>query len=226
MPSTQDAALEAARNGAPGRLAIIAAQQTAGRGRNANPWHAPAGNLNFSALLRPDHPAPPGYWPLLAGLALHDAIAAALPNPNGLMLKWPNDLLLNGAKLAGILIDSAIGSHGIPDWVVIGIGVNIAAAPEIAGRRITCLADHGATVTPTGLAATLAKKLDHWMAADFPTIRAAWLACAHPTGTPLAINGAPAGAFAGLSPEGALLLAGHTTPIHVGDIQLAIPCFS
>jgi BirA family biotin operon repressor/biotin-[acetyl-CoA-carboxylase] ligase len=219
--------MEAAHQGAPGRLAIIANQQTAGRGRGGNIWNAPAGNLNFSALLRPDHAAPPGYWPLLSGLALHDSIADALPTPNGLMLKWPNDVLLHGAKLAGILIDSAMGSNGTPDWVVIGIGVNIAAAPEIPGRATTCLADHGAHPTPQALAASIAKKLDHWMANDFPTIRAAWLTRAHPVGTPLSINGAPAGAFAGLSPEGALLLAGHQAAIHVGDIQLApAPCFS
>jgi BirA family biotin operon repressor/biotin-[acetyl-CoA-carboxylase] ligase len=218
--------MEAAHKGAPGRLAIIANQQTAGRGRGGNIWSAPAGNLNLSVLLRPNHAAPPGYWPLLSGLALHDAIAAVRPTPNGLMMKWPNDLLLHGAKLAGILIDSAMGSHGTPDWVVIGIGVNIEAAPEIPGRATTCLADHGAHTTPQTLASAIAEKLDHWMAKDFPAIRAAWLTHAHPVGTPLAVNGAPAGNFAGLSPDGALLLAGHPTPVHVGDVQVAVPCFS
>jgi BirA family biotin operon repressor/biotin-[acetyl-CoA-carboxylase] ligase len=230
LPSTQDAALEAAQNDAPDRVVVIAACQTAGRGRNARMWQAPQGNLNFSALLRPDRATTAGFWPLLAGLALHDAIAQVLPMPQGLMLKWPNDLLLHGAKLAGILVDSAMAANGVPAFVVIGIGVNIATAPGIPGRATACLAEYGAAMSPKTLAAALVGQIDRWVAEEFATIRAAWLTRAHPVGTPLAVNSGQArikGDFAGLSADGALLLSGHPGPITVGDIQLAqAPCFS
>jgi BirA family biotin operon repressor/biotin-[acetyl-CoA-carboxylase] ligase len=234
LPSTQDAAMQAARAGDPGKLAIMGRRQTAGRGSRGRVWQAPAGNLNFSALIRPGaRAAVQGEYPLLAGLALYDAIAPLLPAARGLMLKWPNDLLLDGAKLAGILIDSAVTAYGALDWVVIGIGVNIAAAPDIPGRRTTSLAAAGGATTPEELAPGLAHALDRWLAAGFADIRATWLARAHPIGTRLAIQNRETmveGAFAGLAPNGGLLLAGHDAPITIGEIHLGraqtVPCFS
>jgi BirA family biotin operon repressor/biotin-[acetyl-CoA-carboxylase] ligase len=136
LASTQDAAIAAARAGDPGRLAILAATQTAGRGSRGRGWLSPAGNLNLSVLLRPDASVPPGLYALLAGVALHEALSAYAA---GLMLKWPNDLLLGGAKLGGILIDASFAAAGVPDWVVIGIGANLAVAPHIAGRETAAL---------------------------------------------------------------------------------------
>jgi BirA family biotin operon repressor/biotin-[acetyl-CoA-carboxylase] ligase len=225
LPSTQDVAMEAAREGAAGRLAILAQRQSAGRGRGGRAWQAPQGNLNFSALLRPGRGfRHQGALSLLAGLALHDAVASVLPTEAALMLKWPNDLLLDGAKLAGILIDSALATDGTPDWVVIGIGVNIAVAPVVEGRRTACVKDAGAVITPQALAAALAAGLDRWMAADEGAIRAAWLRRAHAPGTIISVRTRDRlleGAFLGLSPDGGLILDGHGAPISVGEVQMS-----
>ncbi len=213
IPSTQDLAIAAANAGTPDRLAIIAGRQTAGRGRDGRVWSAPAGNLNLSALLRPAPARPcPASWSLMAGLAVHQAIAGVLPDGAPLMLKWPNDLLLGGAKLAGVLIDSGLAPDGTLAWVVIGIGVNIAHAPAIPGRPTACLADHGAAIAPPDLAPALLAAIDHWSAQDLPAIRAAWLARAHPAGTRLRVHRGGRmieGVFEGLGPDGSLLLHGH-----------------
>jgi BirA family biotin operon repressor/biotin-[acetyl-CoA-carboxylase] ligase len=222
LPSTQDAAIAAAQAGA-SHLAILAARQTAGRGRNGRVWRAPEGNLNLSILLRPGAiPPVPARWSLLAGLAVHDAATVVLPSPAALMLKWPNDLLLAGAKLAGVLIDSALTSDGALDWVVIGIGVNIAEAPDLPDRATTCLAAHGADTTPHALAKLLLDALDRRLATGLADIRESWLARAHPPGTPLrAQQGGRViqGLFEGLAPDGSLLLQGHP-PLLAGEVTL------
>ena len=149
LSSTQDVAIAAARDGLPGQLAVIAKRQTAGRGRAGRAWTAPEGNLNFSAMLRPK-PAPllAAAWALLAGVAVYETIVAHLTATSRLTLKWPNDVLLDGAKLAGVLIDSSLALDGTVDWVVIGVGVNIASAPHVEGRATACLAQAGVTVAP------------------------------------------------------------------------------
>ena len=224
LPSTQDVAIAAARDGTPGPLAVIGKRQTAGRGRAGRAWTAPDGNLNFSAMLRPQ-PAPllAAAWSLLAGIAVYEAIAAQLPATNGLMLKWPNDLLLDGAKLAGVLIDSSLAQDGTVDWVVIGVGVNVAAAPHLGGRATACLANAGVTTTPEMLAHTLMAELDRWRATPFTEVRSAWLTRAHPIGTRLRVQTGGQvieGAFAGLSEEGKLKLEGAGEAAS-GDVEIA-----
>jgi BirA family biotin operon repressor/biotin-[acetyl-CoA-carboxylase] ligase len=223
LPSTQDAAIAAAQSGDQSHLAILAARQTAGRGRDGRVWRAPEGNLNLSVVLRPGAiPPVPARWSLMAGLAMHDAASDVLPRPAGLMLKWPNDVLLDGAKLAGVLIDSALTPAGLLDWVVIGIGVNIAEAPELPDRATTCLAAHGAQTSPRALAEILLAALDRRLAADLAEIRDAWLARAHPRGTPLRAHHAGhviQGVFEGLGPDGSLLLQGHP-PLAACDVTL------
>jgi BirA family biotin operon repressor/biotin-[acetyl-CoA-carboxylase] ligase len=137
-----------------------------------------------------------------------------------LMLKWPNDLLLNGAKLAGVLIDSALTAGGTLDWVVIGAGINLAHAPTLPGRPTACLAEHGIHVTPQTMAERLMAALDHWRARDLAAIRTAWLAHAHPIGTPLRVQQGSQvieGEFDGLAANGALQLRGHP-PITTGEV--------
>jgi BirA family biotin operon repressor/biotin-[acetyl-CoA-carboxylase] ligase len=201
LASTQDLAIAAAKDGDPGRLAILADVQTAGRGSRGRTWEAPSGNLNFSALLRPEQRGNPGFWALLAGIALHDALA---PFASGLMLKWPNDLLRDGAKLGGILIDASYGEA--LNFLVIGMGANLVAAPDIPGRRTTHLPP------PAPDPAEIAKDL----------IR--WLARAHPLGTELDIHTPHRrlkGPFAGLTETGALCIAGHTEPLSSAEVFVA-----
>jgi BirA family biotin operon repressor/biotin-[acetyl-CoA-carboxylase] ligase len=224
LASTQTAALAAARAGAP-PFAILAHRQTAGRGRAGRAWQAPPGNLNLSILLRPA-PAPllPAAWSLLAGVALFEAAAAHAPRAR-LALKWPNDLLLDQAKLAGILIDSALTPSGLLDWVVIGIGVNLAHAPALPDRPTACLASCGPAPSPEPFARALLPHLETWLAAPFPAVRAAWLARAHPTGTRLRVQRGDEvieGAFLGLTDDGRLMLSGATDTAS-GDVDILEP---
>ncbi len=151
----------------------------------------------------------------MAGLAVHDALRT-----QDAVLKWPNDLLLHGGKLAGVLIDSALTPTGNLDWVVIGVGVNVAHSPDLPGRRTASLAQHGLSDTPAELAERLMAALDRRGRQDLATIRKAWLERAHPRGTKLRVQQAGQvmeGAFDGLAPDGALLLRGHA-PITAGEV--------
>jgi BirA family biotin operon repressor/biotin-[acetyl-CoA-carboxylase] ligase len=151
-------------------------------------------------------------FPLLAGIAAADAIKAALPAGPTPMLKWPNDVLLISQKCAGLLIDATQAQNHI-EWLVIGIGINVAYAPELPGRPTTCLAAHGAKTTAIAVAQAVLDHLSTWLGifqTSGPTkIIPAWLARAHAFGTPLEVkfhDETATGAFAGLSPTGELLL--------------------
>ena len=220
--STQDLATTAAQNGAVSRHAYLAERQSAGRGRQDRVWESEAGNLYLSALLRPSHAAPvPAFWSLMAGLAVQDTAQSFLPSGPRAMLKWPNDVLLEGGKLGGVLIDSALGGAGTLDWVVIGAGVNLAHAPSLPDRPTSCLAQYGAKVAPRAFAERLLAGFDRWVAMDLAAIRAAWLERAHPPGTLLRVRHAGQvmeGAFDGLAEDGALMLRGHA-PMRTGEVM-------
>ncbi len=206
---------------------LVADRQSAGRGRQGRTWFDGAGNFMGSTLVhhRPGDP-PAASLALLAGLAVHDAVSAHLPADAAVQLKWPNDLMVGAAKLAGILLESVGAS------VVIGIGVNLVVAPRLPDRETIALAAIG--ICPTrdafaeALAAAFALELQRWR--DFglaPVIRR-WLAAAHPVGTSLEVGepGEPplTGAFAGLTEDGALQLRladGGTRVIHAGEVRFA-----
>ena len=185
LHSTQDAAIAAARAGAADRLAILAREQTGGRGCHGKAWASLRGNLNLSVVLqRADRREQMGMWSLLAGVAVHEAVGT-LAGRDGLTLKWPNDLMLGGAKLGGILIESAIGDGHRADWVVIGIGVNVEQAPSIEGRATACL---GGSVPARALAIETLRQIGFWSEAGDEAIRLAWLSRAHPVGTRLMVS--------------------------------------
>jgi BirA family biotin operon repressor/biotin-[acetyl-CoA-carboxylase] ligase len=210
--STQDIAVDAAQSGEAGRLAIIVDRQTSGRGSRGRAWAGSEGNLYLSLLIRPAARLPPGLYALQAGVALYEALA---PFADGLMLKWPNDLLLGGAKLGGILIDAAPEQN----WFVVGMGANLHAAPEIPGRRTAHLPPP--PPSPRSVAETIVAKLDHF--ASPADIIAAWLGRAHRPGTFLDIStptGHIQGRFAGINATGALLIEGRADPISTGEILL------
>lgn len=234
IPSTSDACAARARAGAPDGLAILAEGQTAARGSRGRSWSCPPGNLYLSVLLRPRHAAEAagaGQWALLVGVALIEALRAFDAEPETLQLKWPNDVLRDGAKLAGILIDATMASGGDGlDWLVAGMGANLAVAPPVEGRRIAALQPlGGAPPVPRAVTLAFLDSLERWrgrLAAEgFAPVRAAWLAAAHPLGTPVTVTDSRqsrVGSFAGLSPEGALLLsaAGEIAVISTGDVLL------
>lgn len=216
LPSTSDLVLRLAEAGEPEGLAVLARRQTAGRGTQGRAWEGRVGNLHLSVLLRPAEPmrhAP--QWGLLAAVALADAVADYLPDPAVLRLKWPNDLLLNGAKAAGILAEAATGPDSRIAWLSLGFGVNLAHAPEVPGRATACLADAGiAAPEPEAFAdrllAALARRRRERLLEGFGPIRAAWLARGPALDTQLAVHRGGceiAGRFAGLAEDGSLLLA-------------------
>lgn len=123
--STNDDAKHAAKEGAPHGATWLAESQTAGRGRQGRTWISPPGeSLLFSVLLRVDlAPAKIPRVPLVAGLAVRDAVARAAPRAR-VAIKWPNDVVVDGRKVAGILVES-VASRGKPQAVIVGIGINV-----------------------------------------------------------------------------------------------------
>ena len=216
LESTSTLLKQRAEAGAVEGLAIQALRQSAGRGRQGRGWDSPAGNLYISALLRPAVPlreAP--QWSFVAAVALVETLKSLLPKPARPMLKWPNDLLLDGAKAAGILVETGVAANHELDWICIGIGVNIATKPSLPDRATACLAEYlPDPPAPEILAARLLQNLAHWhdlrLAQGFAPIRDAWLRHAPAMGAPVSVKRDGAlieGSFAGLSPEGGLLLA-------------------
>lgn len=230
LGSTNDAAAAAARAGDPGGLWVVARSQTGGRGRGGRTWVSPPGNLYASLLLR--EPCAPALAPQLgfvAGVALHAAMSlVTAATPGRLALKWPNDLLLDGAKVAGILVEGSSG--GGQTFVVIGIGVNIASHPSDTPYPATDLAAAGLATAPDtlfgALSDALATGLARWQSgAGFADVRRAWLAAAGGVGQTVTVrrpDGERRGIFVDLDADGRLLLAeaGQTHAISAGDVFL------
>ena len=203
---------------------LIADCQQAGRGRLGRPWQSPVGNLHASGLtcLRPGDPEA-ATLALVAAVAVCDALAIWAKDVP-LHLKWPNDVLSGGAKLAGILLERA------GDAVVIGIGVNLAHKPDGMERPVTSLSALGiATPEPIvfmeALADIFSAWLARWRSEGLSVVRSAWLARAHPLGTALVANlpdgEAVQGLFNGLTQACALRLRladGQVRVIYAGDV--------
>lgn len=230
--STSDPCIAAATAGVPEGLAVLARRQTGGRGSRGRTWQSPVGNMYLSFLLRPDmRVTEAGIWPLLVSLALHDVVRPLLPDGVALTLKWPNDLLLDGAKMAGILLDLGGGDGGRMDWLVVGSGVNLAVAPEVPGRRTASVAGVGGVVPDVAVfardfLAALNRRMAECAAGGIAVIHAAWLARAHPVGTALAVTFGGQevrGTFGGLSAEGHLVLETESGPrtLSTGEVLLA-----
>jgi BirA family transcriptional regulator, biotin operon repressor / biotin---[acetyl-CoA-carboxylase] ligase len=216
IDSTNEEARRRALAGDPGRMWIVAHEQTAGRGRRGRAWISLKGNLHASALLI--DPCPPRSAPQLgfvAGVAL--AAAARDVDAAQIGLKWPNDLMLEGAKCAGILVEG-VGLAGGRAAYVAGVGVNCAHAPEGLDYPTTCLTRaSGSAVAPGELFRRLVERfsetLDEWRAGEgFASIRAAWLDCALGLGGRIEIDGRGGkreGVFDGIDADGRLLLRGR-----------------
>ena len=187
--STNAEALARSRDGERGPLWVTAKSQTAGRGRRGRTWVSEPGNLYASLLLT--DPAPPERCPELsfvAALALHDAIGGRIPGlSTRVALKWPNDLLIDRNKFAGILIEGEGAS------VAIGIGVNCAHHPGGTDFPATDLATAGVRITPESLfaplTAAMTARLAEWNRGEgFAAIRAGWLARAAGLGKPIRVK--------------------------------------
>jgi BirA family biotin operon repressor/biotin-[acetyl-CoA-carboxylase] ligase len=196
--------------------------QSAGKGRQGRTWVSSPGNFYGSTLVDLREADPPAQsLALVAGLALVEAIDAAVPG-QPLMLKWPNDTMLLGKKLAGILLERS-GSR-----VAVGFGVNLAAAPGLPDRKSASL---GGEISPQAfaplIAASIARLLNLWRNSEPALIGQAWLTRAHPVGTALTVHGSGnevvSGRFDGLEPDGAMRLRrddGSIEVVRAADVQL------
>ena len=203
---------------------LIALRQDGGKGRHGRAWESIDGNFFGSTLVQirsSDPPAPS--LALAAGLALIEAIETEAPGAP-LALKWPNDLMLGDAKLSGILLERS------SDRVVVGIGVNLAGAPSISGRKTATLKTIK-EMSPQAFAPLLAGKfaemLSVWRSAEPVQFAQAWLTKAHPIGTVLEVHSGPEervrGTFDGIEPDGAMRLRrsdGMIDVIRAADVFL------
>jgi BirA family biotin operon repressor/biotin-[acetyl-CoA-carboxylase] ligase len=205
---------------------LVADRQTGGRGRQGRLWIDAPGNFMGSTVvhLSPQDPAPPSLS-FVAALAVYEVVLARVGNPREVQLKWPNDVLLGGAKFCGLLLEREGAS------AVVGTGVNLAKAPDVADRRTRTLAEYGPAPDRDSFAAELAAEFDlelgRWRQYGLEPILNRWIAAAHPVGSALSVHEPSgrtvSGAFDGLEPDGALRLRladGAVRVIHAGDVLL------
>ena len=235
IDSTNAEAMRRASGGERGPLWIVAARQSAGRGRQGRSWASEAGNLHATLLITVPAPADvAAQTSFVAALAVFDLAAGLLASPEKLALKWPNDVLLDNAKLSGILIETTAQDRPDRTTVAIGIGVNLvhAPAPRHARYRTTSLARHGCRVEPAEafarLAEVMAARLALWNdGGNFAVIRRDWTARAAGLGRLASVTTGERtviGHITGLSNDGALLLSepgGRMHAIRAGEVSLA-----
>ena len=228
IDSTNEEARRLANAGAPHGTVVWARRQTAGRGRRGRSWVSEPGNLFVSFLLRPSRPAAEAAQiSFLSALAVGEALDRFRPADSLLAYKWPNDVLLDGAKVSGILLESAAGGPTGLAWLVVGIGINLAHHPDDVERPA---AHVGAGTTPDAVLPVLAGRLAHWLARweseGFGPARDVWLARAAGLGGPVTVrlaNETVEGVFEGLGPDGTLSLLmpdGSRRAIAAGDVFL------
>jgi len=206
---------------------LVADRQNAGKGRQGRKWEDGFGNFMGSTVVHLDGAASAGgSLNLPVSLALHEAVGDCLAQPDDLLLKWPNDLTLRGAKLSGILME-LVGNS-----VVVGIGVNLASAPDLPDRKTISLADIGKAPDRDVFAERLAFRFDQelgrWREYGEQPLASRWMQVGHPIGTLLSVHDVDGsrveGHFEGLAPGGAMMLRladGESRAIHTGDVTLA-----
>jgi BirA family biotin operon repressor/biotin-[acetyl-CoA-carboxylase] ligase len=226
--STNDEAKKRARQGAPEGTLVFAHHQTAGRGRRGRAWDAPEGNLACSLVLRPQlPPADAALVSFVAALAVAETVADLIPGRP--TLKWPNDVLVGGAKISGILLESEPGPTGSVDWLVLGTGINVAAFPDDTPYPATSLLASGAAadVTARLVLSHYARHFLEWyqrlLTQGFAPIRAAWLNAAQGMGELVTVRLANenfTGTLLDLDKDGALLVDcdGAIRRVTAGDV--------
>ncbi|WP_028464848.1 biotin--[acetyl-CoA-carboxylase] ligase [Nisaea denitrificans] len=230
VSSTNDEADSLAQNGALDRTLIWARSQSSGRGRLGRAWVSPEGNLYTTAILDPGLPLGRlQELSFVASLAVHDTVSGLLPDADQ-VLKWPNDVLLGGAKISGILTETRVrGDHVV---ALLGVGINLAHAPDGARYPTTALGDHlAAPLTVEGLLDLYLKALSArymlWCSDGFAPIRAAWSERSRWIGQRVSVeNGEQkiVGRYDGIEADGSMIVVGDGGEKHrisAGDVRLA-----
>ena len=229
--STNDEAMLRAETGAAEGTVVWARQQVSGRGRRGRVWQSPPGNLYTSIIVRPASTAEvAAQLSFVTALAVGEAVAGCIPAGRRIGLKWPNDVQVDGAKIAGILLESAVGSDGRVAHVAIGTGINVGWRPapgETPYPAASLQTLGGETRLETVLesyCAALARWLGRWRTDGFAAIREAWLAQAGNLGQMIEVKTGRdvlTGRFAHLDETGALILEGidgSRTRVTAGEI--------
>ena len=224
--------MEASRRAARGDLGpvwLLAKKQNAGRGRRGRTWVSDEGNLYVTYLAPADRP--PQELALVgfaAGLAICDAVKEEIGRGWDTRIKWPNDVMIEGAKASGLMLDSGATPDGRP-WAALGLGVNLVSAPQSIDQLTTYLAAYQEPTDPYSFLSALRPRLAYWdevlLQEGFEPLRAAWLDCAYGLGETIHVTvGAQLlkGRLAGLSPRGDLILDTESGRrlIAAGDVLL------
>lgn len=231
VESTNATARQLVEKGVTSPTIVWAYEQKAGRGRRGRAWDSPPGNLYISFILPPEGEIQTASeFGFAAALAVADALERHLPQGMPVTIKWPNDILVQGAKIGGILLESVPTSKGGLAALVLGVGLNIRAAPDNVPYRVTCL--EAIAETPAfareRLLCAVAHELEGWLTQrrhfGFRVLRNGWLARAKGIGEAITVR-LPRetfhGTFVDLSEDGALILRhdnGKEQRIHVGDV--------
>jgi BirA family transcriptional regulator, biotin operon repressor / biotin---[acetyl-CoA-carboxylase] ligase len=224
--STQDVLKSQAASGEAEGIVVQALEQTDGRGRHGRTWVSQKGNLFFSFLLQPACKAQDvGQISLLIGLAVGEALRGLIRRPEKLLLKWPNDVLLDGKKCAGILLETESGPEGQIQWMAVGVGVNIVSAPLETSARMQDYMEEAPDIDTVREA--ILKRVgvcyELWQQGKFSRIREFWLVMTCPEGTLISVKtaqGAVKGKFRDVDGQGNLLLVedgGAVRVISSGD---------
>ena len=231
VESTNDEAMRLARAGAEDGTLVWAREQTRGRGRQGRGFASPRGNLYLSLVLRPDCAvSTAAQLSFVAALGLGDAIGSVAPALLEVTYKWPNDVLLNGRKVSGILLESQTDAAGALDWLILGLGVNVRSFPETAGFPATSLHYEGTppAVAEAALLEAFSRHFlswaNRWLEDGFAPVRRTWLSHAHGRGETIQVRlpgETLSGTFADLDENGALVLelaGGKRRRITAGDV--------
>lgn len=231
--STNEEARRLAEEGAEEGTLVWAREQTAGRGRRGRKWRSPRGNLYLSLVLRPRAaPAEAACLGMVAAVAVGDALGAFMPPLTEVRFKWPNDVLVGGGKVGGVLLESGAQGPGRLAWVILGIGINIESCPDDTPFPATCLErEAGAKLELETVLEAVSRSLRRWLhiwrEEGFQPAREAWLARAWKRGEVIEVrleDETLAGLFEGLDASGALLLAlenGRHRRVSAGDVMEA-----
>jgi BirA family biotin operon repressor/biotin-[acetyl-CoA-carboxylase] ligase len=218
VDSTNEEAKRLACAGAEDGTLVWAHRQTAGRGRRDREWVSEPGNLFASLVLRPAcAPMQAVQLTFVAALAVRDMLSTYLPGGDDIQCKWPNDVLVRGRKISGILLESSTAANGVVEWLVLGVGVNLRHHPDIAGRHpaTSLVAEGGGEVAASSaleqLTLAFAERRRLWLEGGFDAVRNDWLEHAYGLGETARIeleSGSHSGSFLGIDESGALRLTG------------------
>ncbi len=211
VESTQTLLKEKAKGGAQEGCVVSAEKQTAGRGRQGKVWIAPEGNLSMSFLLRPHcSPAQAGQYSFLVAVALSKTLDKYIEKGHVKHLKWPNDILIDGQKCAGILLESDLSDEGKIEALYIGVGVNILhAPPERCALQEVSSQEVSASLLLAKFLENIKKYINLYKENGFLSIREIWMEEAYKLKEEIKVrlpDKTLTGVFEGLDEDGALLL--------------------